>query len=305
MLKRCAYLLIILSGLFLSSCDPEDIDETTKTYWESNAWVRLQLKGKVKSVKESANEQFTITNFNDKGQITSTEEQYPNNEPYVVNYTYNSSNQLESDGELTYSYGSHGKYIPVHTFHINHAGLIKNLSGTSTEYGSTEFKFEGNNLLMINTYQSEKDTSVIQYTDNYPTSFTHMNGNWGEFMEATYAENGMFAIYEEGFLGTGENTYRDSRKHYYKSDSEYLLIDKTVMTYTATTVDVTTITYTYNDKKDVVKVETKDNDGKVTQKEDISYEYDSTGNWTKKIIVYTYDGQSREPMIITREYTYY
>ncbi|GAB1414692.1 hypothetical protein MASR2M117_00980 [Paludibacter sp.] len=310
MLKRSIYLLIILSGLFLISCDPDEINGDSKNYWETNAWVRLQLKGKVKSVKAITDYEEKTTNFNDNGVITSILSKYQQ-ETNTTTYEYNSSGQVINDGYQTFEYGTHGKYIPRGAFHIREVGLVKNLTAIVTDNGRTSFKFDGNKLLVISSYGTNIDTAYVQYDGNYPVKINDPsapNVQWDDYMTSTYFNNGMFKVFEEGFFSTSkDNPYRDSRKHYYKEDNEYLLLDKIVRSYNSSTEQrIDTETYTYNDKKDVTKIEEKDKDGKVIRTETYSYEYDTKGNWTKKTVSSLYDGQT-EPYIniTTREISYY
>ena len=77
-IKIWSFILLISTVLFIA-CDPDETgagNGKVKNYWESNAWVRMQLRGKVKSVTEISNYQGSIytnsTHFNNQGFITKT-----------------------------------------------------------------------------------------------------------------------------------------------------------------------------------------------------------------------------------------
>ncbi len=296
MLKKIAFGMVIFSGLLFMSCDPEEInekkDEPLKNYWERTAWNYLQLKGRVKSIKETDNENsydFKIT-FGEDGRILKTESSSQNQEPYVINFEYNRSGQLIKDEQSTYKYGTHGKYIPRKTSHMHEAGLVKNL--VSMNDNSPLFKFEGDNLLMI--WEGEyADTTTIQYTGKYPTKIGDVNDQnveSGFFMNASYQPNGIFKIYEEGFFSTGENWHIDSRKYHYKEDDEFMLLDKEVISNTTSNPDhnFSYVTqYTYNEKKDLIKVEEFNPDGSLESTETYEYKYDAKGNWIKSTYKYS------------------
>ncbi len=310
MLKKITFGLVILSGLFLMSCDPDNTNgnDTNKNYWERSAWTHLQLKGKVKSVKEVTDEEgsYFQTVFGENGEILETINSYKGETPSTANFEYNSAGQLIKDEYNTYAYGTHGKYVPKGTFHINKEGLVKNLAGVND--GSPLLKFEGNDLLVIWTGERE-DTIVVKYTGKYPTKINDVTTpgiEWGEYMNATYQDNGMFKVFEEGFFSTGDNPYIDSRKNYYKEDKEFLLLDKIERTYTSSNSEYngTTVTqYTYNDKKDLIKVEDLDQEGQVVSTETCEYEYDARGNWTKKTEKYSWN--TEEAYVTNRVIEYF
>ncbi|MDD3079871.1 MAG: hypothetical protein PHH37_12325 [Paludibacter sp.] len=315
--KQFIFSILIIIGLISVSCsgnDPDNQNGNETNYWETNALVRLQLKGKVKSVKTiyEQNVNYSQINFNEAGQIATETYTYESQEN-TTTYNYNSSGQLVGLGDAEYTYDTHGKYIPFTPFHVNETGLVPNLKAMIQQEGSrTDYVFNGDQLQIIYTYtnyenETEKDTSFFTYSGKYPVEFREVIDNWGEFMKASYAENGMFKVYEEGFFGTGEYVYTDTRKFTYKTDDEYLLIDQEEQTYDAdgTEYDYKYITtYTYNDKKDIIKTETVDKTETVTETVEYTYEYDSQNNWTKRTEKYTY-GENVNESEITREITYF
>lgn len=294
--KKLVFSLVILFGLLLMSCDPDDDinggngSEAQKDYWERSAWTHLQLKGKVKLEKTTYedSDSYYETHFGEQGQIIKTVNRYDQESPRVNNFEYNSSGQLVKDNYGTYEYGNHGKYIPRETFHINMAGLVKNLTKFNDRI---EFEFDGDNLLV--TWDGSDEATVVKYTGNYPTQINDINEPgvyWSEYMKASYQANGMWDVFEEGFFSTGENPYVDSRKTYYKKDNEFMLIDKMVREYTSNVSEHYSLIetrYIYNDKKDVIRVEEYSN-GVLDEEgiEHYEYEYDAKGNWTKKTFKY-------------------
>jgi YD repeat-containing protein len=305
-MKKLIYIFAICGAMF-TACgkNPDDTNDpdNSKNYWERSALVHQQLKGKVKSVQVVGG---SLANFDQSGRITSITS-YWGDDPAVTNYTYNAAGQLISvvDGYSTssYTYGTHGKYIPTFRFHWPEMGpLMLNLTSTTTGYGySVNYVFSGDKLLEINSWENEgvisKDTNIIDYQGKYPQGYeTIYEGGYGEFVNATYFENGMFRVYSEGFIRTDG---RDTRKWTYKTDNEYMLIDTREF---SNPDNYSKAVYTYDDKKNVTKiVETSGTDVYTTE---YTYEYDSHGNWTKKTEKYSY-GTDVNEYVTERVITYW
>jgi len=240
-------------------------------YWTTNALVRLQLKGAVKTITQNE----VTTEFNSQGQVI----KITMPQTGEVIYSYNAEGALVNNGEYTIQYNNSGKYIPNFPFHINHAGLTPNLSAMIGESSRMDYVFVGDTLWMMGQYTSStettRDTTKIYYADKYPTNFVTDYS----FMNATYQANGMFDVYIEGFYGEG---YTSERKSTYKKDPQYLLMDKFEMTDTYVSGNSYSVTtYTYNEYKDMVLAsETSGSDSYITEYYD--YEYDEKGNWTSR-----------------------
>lgn len=215
---------------------------------------------------------------------------------------------------ITYSetleYGNTGKFCPVpmgpgSVFHIYEQGLAPGLSKITFEnhpYNGDvvmEYKFQGDTLLVITTTGGTMPDSTgkpipavwddieIEYAGAYP----YRLANEHEFIgPITYQENGMFDTYIEGFFSWDPNypgfiTLQRTRT-VNKNFKDKLLADKEVSLYynegESTPYDTETITFSYNDKGDVIKETNTHTDEHSDHNETTyEYEYDSKGNWIK------------------------
>ena len=308
---------LIFIGLFLYSCDPNAVNNGTGNYWERSALARMNIKGKVKTI--TTNGGNTVSSFNESGFMTSVVSSSTNNSS-TTTYTYNANGQLtqvvtvnSSTGSATttttttYEYNNAGKYIVTVPMHVYMSGLTPALSSVTTVStsmtGKTEYVFKNSTTMQIlssNTYSSgtTKDTTIIQYNGNYPTGWTK-NNMFAK--DITFASNGMFKTYTEGFSGTN---YNDPRVYTFKINDDYLMVDNVVENYVDTATPAnshnSTETFTYNSNNDI----TQDNrDGNIT--EYIGYIYDSQNNWTSRTYRYqssgttTWNTNSPETRVIT------
>ena len=285
---------LIFIGLFLYSCDPNAVTNTTGNYWERSALARLNMKGKVKTLTTSSGS--SVTSFNESGFPTSI---VNNSMGYssTATYTYNANGQLtqvvtvssetgssSTTTTATYEYNNAGKYIVTFPMHVYMTGLTPAISAmiqaSSTSTYRMDYVFKNSTTMLIistNTYgsQTSKDTTTIQYNGNYPTGWVK-NSMFAK--DITYASNGMFKTYTEGFSGP---TYSDPRVYTFKTSDDFLMIDNVVENYVDTATPAnsrnSTETFTYNSNNDV----TQDNrDGYITEYFD--YVYDSHNNWTSR-----------------------
>jgi len=260
-------LFILLSFVVLLTACDNSSNNGGPNYWTSNALVRLQLKGAVKTITQNE----ITTEFNSDGQVVKIGDMI---------YSYDTQGRLVNDGTNTIQYTNLGKYIPNFPYHINHVGLTLNLSALISESSRVDYLFQGDTLLLIqqSSYGTEttNDTTKIYYEDQYPTNFLTQYA----FMSATYQSNGMFDVYIEGFLGEG---YRSERKHTYKKDASYMLIDKSEYTDTSTYGESYSRTdYTYNESKDIVRESQISGEDSYYITEYYDYVYDAKGNWTSR-----------------------
>lgn len=275
--------LFCFATVLLTSCDPNELGDKSN-YWNSSTLVRMKLKDNVKTVISGDN--AYKDEFNQDGFLTKST--YTNGEMVSTTvYNYDSNGKLTSTDftstgttgnvsySTVYSYTNTGKYVVQQPFHVMISGLVPNLSGVISQYGKTDYIFQGDNMLLIqsNTYENTTyiDTTIVKYNGKYPVSLTT---KYSFAKDMTYASNGMFKTYTEGFQGPG---YYDERKYYFKADDTYLLEDSVVFNYNNETTNTKTVLkYSYDLNKNVV---TEDNDGSLTEH---TYVYDSHKNWTSK-----------------------
>lgn len=306
---------LLCGSLLLLSCDPSDNGgnndndngSSAKNYWNSNALVRMQLKGKVHEITEYLYDTIT-TVFNEQGNIAESN-------GYI--YQYDSNGRLISDGSNTYTYNNSGKYIPLASFHIQYTGLYPNLSSVlNEEYDNrTDYEFIADTLLMINSYSVSNptltniDTTKFIYSGKYPVSTT--NPVFGETTTLTYQENGMFKQVVETRESLGYNT-----KYTYKflTHPNYLLSNTDQYEYRMLTYgdewnySSNLSTYTYNEHFDEITMvsEPDSEEGVVMRHEYFDYVYDSKGNWTERKSRHKFgDGEWGEPQLEERLITYF
>ena len=276
---------------------------------DANFWATYQLAPK--GVKSIAQDNFT-DNYDSKGRLISSVSTWS-----TTTYTYNSAgyvSKIESEedynGTMVAStqkleYDNGNKFCPLpigpgKVFHIFEMGLTKGLSKVTFEnedYGTIvmEYKFKGDNLTISTSGGKEilyddsmvYDDIIIEYEGNYPryTRDEH------EFIgPITYQANGQFDTYVEGFFSwdsayAGQVTMERTRT-VNKNFKDKLLVEKEVSKYyndgESTPYDIETITFSYNDKGDVIK-ETVTHTAQYSENTETTYEYeyDSKGNWTK------------------------
>lgn len=334
-LLRMGFAAVCLMSM--TSCETTDDngdgdgDGTSSNYWESNALRRMQLRGNVKTLVEG---NWTVQ-FNDKGNMVSKIE---NSEWGVIEdtYTYDSNGRLTSQTSInghsqvfgprflsrnlktadtqqptlrradeavttTYTYGTHGKYVPIFAFHLLETGLYPNLTAiTRTNGTSIEYKFEGDSLLMVNTYvntyedgtESEKDTTVFHYEGKYPT---RSQTEWSFMKDLTYFADGRFATYTEGHQGPGNYS---ARVYSMMENSPYILTE-TITYYDNVLERSDTATFTYNEHGDVISMVEGE------YQEEYTYTYDDQNNWIVCTKRYKNGPEWTEVNTIERTITYY
>lgn len=292
--------ILIVTSIILSSCEPTDVNTNFKNYWSSNTLVRMQLRAKVKSVETND----VKYEFNEKGFITkSTYATEAGNSVQI--YNYGSSGELSTlvstygsnTSTTTYMYENHGKYVVNSTFHLHETGLTPNLKAIIGENSRTDYVFSGNNLLVISTYGSTKDTAIVKYDGKYPVSSIT---SWSFIKDMEFASNGMFLKYSEGFTGSN---YNDTRTYTFEKNDEYLILKNIKYEYlNENNLETRTTTYTYNENKDVL---TESTDESIQEYYD--YVYDDNNNWTSRKYKYKSGSQSEwsNPQTETRTFVYW
>jgi hypothetical protein len=284
-----AFLLIV--GL-LPSCNTTDNPENESgNYWTSNSLVRLQLRGDVKTLTE--NNGATVNRFNTDGNLTSkvttyesgsdaTTYSYENGKLISETNTYTNSANLpgQRSAQISttyYEYENVGKIIPRGPIHLMHIGLAPGLSAVIYTSSRMDFTFHGNDLWIVTsetdgTTNVPTDTIVVTYSGNYPVSFQN---DWSFCNNMTYASNGMFVTYNEGFYGTG---YNDTRAYTFLANDKYQLISSMVNVVVSDYNNTTSTTnYTYNDHFDLLT------QGSTESMDEYSdYVYDTQDNWTSR-----------------------
>ena len=300
MKTKLFWVLFIVTAIVFSGCEPTDVNTDFKNYWSSNSLVRLKLRGKVKSVQTGDRR----IDFNEKGFMTSDSYTSDNYSTSTV-YNYDSDGKLLSttstnkNGAVTstdtrnYAYDNHGRYVVNSGFHLHESGLTPNLKSITGDGFKTEYVFNGDNLLVISTYDTEKDTLIVKYDGKYPVS---SSTSWSFMKDMEFASNGMFTKYSEGFMGQG---YRTTRIHTFEKDDEYQLL-KSVRNENLNgeelTVSIRTITY--NDKKDVL-TDVEEEYEQVY----FDYIYDDKDNWISRKYKYKNGAESAWSDVITESRT--
>jgi len=300
-------ILVLTLGVF-TSCDTGGVNGDNTNYWSSNALTKMQLRGAVHTLTVETEGQ-TVYTFNTDGNLTSkvmSGATYSNSYSYMYEngklisetsmstYSSSSPQRATTTSTTTYEYENTGKYIPRGPFHLYEMGLVPSLSAAIYETSRQDYDFHGSDLWIVSSSNGiPTDTAIVKYAGNYPLS---TQTTWSYCNNMTYASNGMFLTYDEGFYGAN---YDDKRAYTYIPDDTYLLINKMVNTTTGTSNSVSTTNYTYNDKKDITE---ESSDAWATQWAD--YVYDSTGNWTSRKTRYstgetTWSSYTTETRLIT------
>lgn len=313
---RIKHLLLMAATAIVAftACeDPENGDDANgQNGGDANFWTTYQLAPK--GVKSIAQDNFTDY-FDNKGRITSSVTSYSN-----TSYTYNAQGYvsqavvLEDNGNgptqttQTFEYNNGNKFCPIpmgpgKVFHIYEMGLTKGLSKVtfqSEEVGTItmEYKFQGNtltistsggNLTILDSLNQEVpmvfDDIVFEYEGNYPRYTTSEHEFIGPM---TYQANGQFDTYVEGFYSwtTPGFVTMERTRTVNKNFKNKLLTDKEVSKYyndgESTPYNIETITFSYNDKGDMIK-ETATHTIEYSESTETTYEYeyDSKGNWIK------------------------
>lgn len=300
-----AYWIVLFFAMALfTSCDPSTI-EADSNYWSSNTLTREHLNGKVKSI--TTDNGANIVEYNQDGYITRKVNSSSGNVS-TSTYNYKATGELESEAftstngdtpisySTTYVYEKTNKYVVTNPFHLLMDGLIPNLKSISSKWQQTDFQLNGNTILAISTYESSKDTTVIEYNGNYPSVVSRGDYSIRNFV---YASNGMFKSY------TASNqslNYSSEEKYYFKSDDKFLLLDSIVDTRTNNNIQSKSKQkYSYDSNRNIIRLESW---GTIYE---YSYVYDSQQNWTSKTTRTQTEGTSTwsTPTTETRTITYW
>lgn len=344
-IKHLFFMAVTAAFAFAACEDPiegNDPGTVTGVTGDGNFWTTYKLVPKgIKSITESG---FT-DNFDKNGRLTSS-----SREDDSDTYSYNAEgyiSKIESEsrdweGHLTrttktFEFNNGDKFCPIpmgpgNIFHIFENGLVKGLSKVTLQEDDSicvmEYKFK-DNILTVSTSGGywDQDTTgqdifvryddiIIEYQGNYP----YLLKDEHEFIgPITYQANGQFDTYVEGFYSWDEDypgfiTMQRTRT-VNKNFKDKLLTEKEVGKYyntgEANPWNIETITYTYNEKGDVIS-ETTTNTASYSEDylSTYEYEYDAKGNWIKCTVttIVTRPSQpEQEPRVYTneREIVYY
>lgn len=315
--------IITLAAVVLcfAACEKDPLEGGSDNWWYRNGFETAGIK--------TIEEDNLTTTFDQKGRPIATKSQYEE-----TSITYNAEglpskieiinyeNGIVSDKTTqTFEYGNAGKFCPMamgpgFVFHTFELGLVPGLSKIiwSTQSSGTitmDYKFNGDKLTIHtsggNSGADYKDV-VFEYKGAYPYQ---MNGEMEYLGPLTYQENGMFDVYVEGFIDTDSKVKTMERtKTVSKSFPNKMLPEKEVSKYynapEGTLYNTETITYTYNEHGDCTKevvTNTCEHCDSVTT--EVSYEYDSKGNWTKASSTSYLNGKQFNSYSRSRVITYY
>jgi hypothetical protein len=279
-MKTTQIFQIIIALVIFTSCNPYDLDDNT-IYWNTNALVRMQLKGNVKQVKSMNG--TNIVNFTSHGLISDITH---NSEylSYTETYDY-TNNRLVSISrnttlgkttgitEINFDYQNFGKYILQDKYMLLTDALIPNLKSKSGN-PTTTYSMDGETLYIVENYQGGNiDSTIVEYTDKYPTRIIRPDGT--EVKDFEYASNGMFkkyAVYSQA------PTWQNKATYYFHPDNQYLMLDSMVQvhvegSFTRKDIDI----YQYDSNKNLILFKNYMGENKYTYPD-----LDSNGNWLTK-----------------------
>ena len=313
-MKKIILLTTIALFCILAACDDEP--KVPKIpYFQSNDLCKMQLKGKVKSI--------TINNstyeFDRKGRLSmasiilsSCVVNYCYPVGFRADYTYHTSGKLASittddSNAILYEYDNHGVYVPdrlsdiypgffpFQDFFPEYLYFNRNLK---TTYSTNKLSFyrdsiavSGKDMVIYRNYGY--DTVYITLNSaKYPEKY---NFKYDEITYSYYANN-----MPKEIICTNE-LYSTKQISTYKPDDIYLLIERDLYL----DVHESITTYTYNEKKDLIKREKKSSTGDVDITDYIYDEYDDADNWIKRTIIFERSGGTSSFKSEAREITYY
>ena len=286
--KVLLFCTLLSAGLGLYSCDTETTGDSSN-YWTRNALTHLKLRGSVKTLTQSER----VYNFNTEGNLSSQD--VNGNETFyhyvdgkmVRSISYYSGSEIGDT--ILCEYANVGKFIPRNTFHLFEDGLVPALSAVISSQGRTDYDFHGSNLWIVYSTKVRNelvpmDTAVVAFSGNYPASYS----NGSAFINnMTYANNGMFRTYNEGFLYPESSS---TTAYSFLSNDTYLLMSSRVLTFTGSyNNEISTTSYTYNSRFDVLTetyvssyINGDEQSSYQSETEYSDYVYDSNGNWTSR-----------------------
>jgi hypothetical protein len=307
---RFVYLLFLVTGV-LTSCQIEDPTNDSGDYWSSNYLTKNGLHGPVHTWFSSFQGYYGYAEFNRDGNPvsgysawagygvsdTSTwSMEYANGKR--IKYTYVPNSKRPSIKDITnYAYANVGKFIPEATsLFSGNLDLIPDLSAVYTENSSVDYTFYGSELWVVRTEDDlPNDTTIVQYTGNYPSSFSN---RLYECNRILYAKNGMILSYSVLCKEISTQVV-----YTYVIDDKYLMLDNVVTTDLRFESQSYRL-YKYNSHKDLLEALSDDD----WSERYSNYTYDAKGNWTSRSCSYRPYGKESdwEPYgTIMQQYTYY
>ena len=296
---KCAAVMILFSGIF--SCSKLTGPDRNQYWWirkhfspsgiQSIEYVYLDDNGGVSGTS------FVL--FNEDGSFASETGQ-----GYEISYTYNPDGSLSKytvvntvqnythSSSALFEYNRSGRFVPHGLLYdqagngtlssFSNGGLMYNLSRITEDdtilgHVEIDYSFSGEMMTMTTTGGrfGPFDPVTVEFRGAYPYQYQDKDHFWGPI---TYQQDGMFASFREGTLRDGEV---DLERTYYfeKGPNDSMLLVKVVEefrnhhyvqwnTYNAFGDCIETV---YESDREIVGIDTAE------------YEYDSRGNWIKKV----------------------
>jgi len=272
---------ILIASFIITSCDSYTIGDPS-VYWNSNTLTRLQLKDNVKKIIWTVGNGNQVYDFNSTGFVINSV--YTDGALSINNvYNYESNGRLLSidrtttggiEGTIstTFEYENTGKYVVQNKNSLLTDALVPNLKKATNSLTQAVYQDNRENIKIIETTGSHKDTTLIEYVGNFPESITLSNGTiYTDFIYDTY---GKFKTYTKINQKT---TSPYECKYYFKTDNQYLMLDSMVQrniqeSYIRIDKDI----YGYNSNKDLATFSNSLGNYRHT------YTYDSYHNWITK-----------------------
>ena len=271
-------IFFLLSLMALVACE----SKSSKTDWD-----KQNLKGKVKSIKETPYEAIGYSGEYHKKNLAPRG--FANNE-----FSFDETGKLLKE----ISYNKNGGVLNVYTYNYDNKGLLLS-KDTYDSKGNLEEKSVYKHDLQGNiTEENSYNTNGKLKSNNYYIYRYNEKGNQVERYVFVYAtdEEGNFSFDENGtakieIIYKEENSY-DQKGNKIKSTIQDLFLGKTE------------ISYEYDNRGNLVrKIEAG---GVLDGKENVTckYKFDSKGNWIEMTKTITSQGHSKN-LIIERNIEYY
>lgn len=296
---KTLFCCLCLVSIIFYSCNPNDISNNSGSYWFKSDLIHWGIKGKVKTISYSSG---IFYSFNELGFLSlvvqnsdSTFYSYNANGQLLkkTTKTLNGSSQLITT--TTYEYNNLGKFIycdigwliPINKLwpDLSSETTTSTLNGGYTRRLDYVFK-NPTTMYIVESNQSKifnsKDSTEIHYSGNFPIGWTVDRCT---IKDITYAPNGMINTFT---METNEINFYDLNIYTFQNTNDLSILSSKKETYTNKTTPSlnfsNTITYTYNDKYDLIEIS---GDGGLFQY--VDFIYDLNNNWTSR----TYRGKMK------------
>lgn len=298
---KILFCFLCLVSIIFYSCNPSDVSNNSGSYWFKSDLIHSGIKGKVKTISYSSG---IIYSFNELGFVSLVVQNSDS-----TFYSYNANGQLSKkimktpngNSQLitttTYEYNNPGKFIycdiawkaPVNKLWPD----LSSETTTSSLYEGgyrrrIDYVFKNPTTMYIvesiqSTILNSKDSTAVHYSGNFPTGWTV---NLFTTRDITYAPNGMINSFT---TESNEVNFYDLNIYTFQNTNDLCILNSKNETYsnkkTPSLNFSNTITYTYNDKYDLIEIS---GDGSLFQYFD--FIYDLNNNWTSRTYKYKMKG---------------